>query len=93
MCRGKGFSIVSSKAVPEVLDIKYNSEFKHGFTNPEAVSQRCSVKKDVIKNFRKSTRKHLYQSLLFNKVAETLAQVFSFEFFEISKNTFFIEHL
>ena len=45
MCWGKGFSIVSSKAVPEVLDIKYKSEFKHGFTNPEAVSQRCSLKK------------------------------------------------
>ena len=24
---------VSSKAVPEVLEMKYNSEFKHGYTN------------------------------------------------------------
>ena len=46
----------------------------------------------------KFTEKHLCQSLFFNKVAgldcnfskkETLAQVFSYEFCEISKNTFF----
>ena len=43
------------------------------------------------------TEKHLFQSLFLNKVAgqawtfvkkETLAQVFSYEFCEISKNTF-----
>ena len=47
-------------------------------------------------------KRHLCQSLFFNKVAgaacnfikrETLAQVFSCEFYEISKNTFFTEHL
>ena len=31
--------------------------------------RRCSVKKGVLKNFAKFTRKHLRQSLLFNKVA------------------------
>ena len=36
---------------------------------------------------------HLCQSLFFNKVAETLAQAFSCEFCEISKNTFLTEHL
>ena len=46
-------------------------------------------KKDVCKNFTKFTRKHLHQSLFFNKIEETLAQVFSYEFWEISKNTFF----
>ena len=52
-------------------------------------------KKGVVRNFTKFTGKPLYQSLLFNKVAglrpekETLAQVFSCEFCEISKNTFF----
>ena len=56
----------------------------------------CSVRKDVPKNFKKFTGKHLHQSLFFNKVAgfrpatllkkETLAR-------EISKNTFFTEHL
>ena len=43
-------------------------------------------KKDVLRNFTKSTGKHLCQSLFFNKVAgldatgETLAQVYSCEF-------------
>ena len=71
----------------------------------ELVAQRCSVRKDVLRNFTKLTGKHLCQSLSFNKVAglrpqacnfikrETLAQVFSFKFREISKNTFFKEHL
>ena len=65
--------------------------------------QRCSIKKGVLRNFAKFTGKHLCQSLFFNKVAglrpatllkkETLAQVFSCEFYEISKNTIFTEHL
>ena len=64
--------------------------------------QRCSVKKGVLINFAKFTGKYLCQSLFFNKVAraacnfikkETVAQVFSCEFSEISKNTFFTEHL
>ena len=55
-------------------------------------------KKDVLRNFAKFTGKHLCQSLYFNKVAgkacnfikkESLAQGFSCEFCEISKNTFF----
>ena len=50
----------------------------------------------------KFTGKHLCQSLYLNKVAdlaynfikiETLAQVFSCEFCEISKNTFFTEYV
>ena len=45
-------------------------------------------------NFAKFTRKYLCQSLFLNKVAqETLAQVFSCEFCEISKNTFFKRRL
>ena len=64
--------------------------------------QRCSVRKSVLRNFAKFTGKHLCQNLFFNKVAdlacnfikkENLAQVFSSEFCEISKNTFFTEHL
>ena len=56
------------------------------------------MKKDVLENFTKFTGKHQCQSSLFNKVAglspetlfkkETLAQVFSCEFCEISTNTF-----
>ena len=55
--------------------------------------------KGALKNFAKFTGKHLCQSPLFNKVAgpqacnftkkETLEQVFSCEFCEIFKNTFF----
>ena len=54
--------------------------------------------KDVLRNFTKFTGKHLCQDLFFNKVAglrpvtllkkETLTQVFSCEFCEISKSTF-----
>ena len=58
--------------------------------------------KGVLRTFAKFTRKHLCQCLFFNKVAglacnfikkETLAQVFSCEFCEISKNIFSTEHL
>ena len=61
-------------------------------------------RKDVPRNFEKFTEKHLSQNLFFNKVAglrpglrpkacnfikkETLAQVFSCKFCEISKNSF-----
>ena len=50
-------------------------------------SQEMFCEKDVLRNFTKSTGKHLCQSLFFNKVA----QVFSREFCEISKNSFFTE--
>ena len=65
--------------------------------------QSCPIKKGVLRNFAKFTGKHLCQSLFLNKIAgqrpatllkkKTLAQVFSREFWEISKNTFFTEHL
>ena len=45
-------------------------------------------RKCVLRNFAKFTEKHLCQSLFLNKV-EALAQVFSCEFCEIFKNTFF----
>ena len=56
--------------------------------------QEVFCKKDVRRNFAKLLGNHLCQSLFFNKVAcnfikrETLAQVFSCEFCEISKNTY-----
>ena len=50
------------------------------------------MKKDIARNFTKFTGKHLYQSLFFNK-KETLAQMFSCEFSDISQNTLFTEHL
>ena len=39
----------------------------HHFDVPRGSHQRRSVKKSVLRNFRKFTRKHLCQSLLFNK--------------------------
>ena len=45
--------------------------------------------KDVLRNFAKFTGKYLCHRLFFNKVAE----VFACKFCEISKNTFFAEHL
>ena len=47
------------------------------------------MKKGVLRNFAKFVGKHLCNFIK----KETLAQVFSCEFREISKNTFFIEHL
>ena len=57
----------------------------------------ASMWKGVLSNITKFTEKHLCQSIFFNKKVfikkENLAQVFSCEFCEISKNTFFEEHL
>ena len=51
------------------------------------------LRKHVLRNFIKFTGKRLCQSLFFNKASnfikkESLAQVFSCEFREISNNTF-----
>ena len=61
--------------------------------------QRCSVKKGVLRNIAKFTRKQLCQSRFLNKVAcnvikkEILPQMLSCEFCKISKNTFSPGHL
>ena len=69
---------------------------------PRSNQRKCSLKKGVLKNFAKFTGNHLCQSLFFNKVEglrtatllkKTLAEVFSYEFCEILKNTCFTEHL
>ena len=65
----------------------------------------CSMKKCALRNFANFTGKHLRQCLFFYEVAglrpqacnfiktEALAQAFSCEFCEISKNNIFTEHL
>ena len=53
--------------------------------------QRCSVKKGVLRNFAKFTRKYLCQSLSFNEVAGVKPR--ASPFCETSKNTFLTEHL
>ena len=52
-------------------------------------------KKGVLRNFAKLTVKHLCLSLFFNNFIkkETLAQVFSCDFWDISRNTFFTEYI
>ena len=71
------------------------------FTSKKQSHQRCSIRKAVLRNFAKIHRKHLPESF-FNKVAglrpqacnfikkETLTQVFSCGFCEISKVVFFL---
>ena len=62
--------------------------------------QKCFIIKVILRYFTKFTGKQLYQSLFFNKVAEacnfikkeTLAKVFSCDFWKIFKNAFFTEH-
>ena len=51
--------------------------------------RRCSVGKGVLRNFVRFTGKHLRKSLLNITKKVTLAQLLSYEFREISKNTFF----
>ena len=65
--------------------------------------QRCTIKKSVLEICAKFTGKHPCRSLFFNKVAglvaatllkkETLAEVFSRQFWKNFKSTFFTEHL
>ena len=68
----------------------------YNFSNLQKIqkqSPRDVLKKGVLRNLTKFTGKYLCQSLLFNKVAGfikkgSLAQGFSSEFCEISRNTF-----
>ena len=79
-------------AKSSILDVQLGSEYAQGIVNYfckrlGSSHQRCSVRKGVLRDFSKFTGQHLYQSSFLNKVAG-LAQVFSCEFWEISKNTF-----
>ena len=81
--------------------LKITSHLNKNIIHLRSSHRSFSVKKGVLRNFVKFTGKHLCQSLFFNKVAapatllkkETLTQVFSSEFYEISKNTCSTEHL
>ena len=71
---------------PDLLLNTHKDRWSSLKINKTSRSSRPEVfcKKGVLKNFAKFTRKHLYQSHFFNKVAglkkETLEQVFSCEF-------------
>ena len=67
----------------------------------EAVAQRCSVKKGLLKFFLQNSQESTCTSLSFKKVADlyifttkrVVAEVFSCEFCDIFNDTFFIEYL
>ena len=62
---------------------------------PEAVSRRCSVKKNFLKYFAKFTGIHLCHSLFFNKVAGLRLQTsdFLWNLWNFQEQLFFKEHL
>ena len=57
--------------------------------------RRCSVRKDFLRNYAKVKVKIPVPESLFCNIVkiEATAQVFSYKFCEISKNTFFAEHV
>ena len=72
-------------------DVQLRLEYAYGIFNYFCKSlrsnrRRWSVRKGVLRNFAKFTGKQLRQSLFL--IVTDLAQVFSFEFCEISKSTF-----
>ena len=73
-------------------------QYFFGMVRNKSSHRRGSVGKGILRNLPKFLGKHLRQSLFINKVAglrkkDTLTRVFSCEFYEIFKNTFFTEHL
>ena len=54
---------------------------------PEAVVRRCSVTKEVLRNFPKFTGKYLYQRLAFNKVAGLVTKEVLRNFAKIHRKT------
>ena len=83
-------SVTCSSAIEEkqVVESSAGTPRQHATTRSSRPEVLC--KKGVLRNFAKFIGKHLCQNLFFNKVAlaETLVQVFTCEFCEISKNTF-----
>ena len=74
-------------------------QINHNIIRCRSSHQSCSIQKGVLRNFTKFTVKQLCQSLFFNICLRPATlwkkrfwQIFSCEFYEISKNTFFTEH-
>ena len=89
-------SVIMFCLTPSRSLLVQNQQFNQQKQPPEVF-----CKKGVLRNFASFTGRHLCQSLFFNKVAggacnfvkkETLAQMFSCEFCEISKYTFFLQN-
>ena len=83
------------KGGPNGLIYNINNRFlnKLGFFSnlnvSEAVTQRCSVKRAFLKIYQNSQENTCARVSLFKK--DTLAQVFPYEFWGISKDMFFTE--
>ena len=77
------------------LTIEVNIQIYFAVSTSRNSCPKVFCKKGVLRNIAKFTGKHLCQSLFFNKIAgnfikkEALAQEFSCEFCEISKNANF----
>ena len=77
----------------------FHTHWNLTWTHPSS-HRKCSLRKGVLRNFAKFTRKNLCQSLFIiklqasasNFIKKRLTQVFPCEFCEISKNTLFTEH-
>ena len=71
--------------------------YKFTFTLFRSSHQRCFIKKAVLKNFATFTWKHMCWSLCLIKLQTfrpvTPTQVFSCDYCEIFKNSYFEEHL
>ena len=73
-----------------MIGIYSNTKYScHFILSPEAVVQRCSVKKVFLKISQNSQENTCAKVSLLIKLQ---AQLFSCEFCEFFKNTFFIEH-
>ena len=103
-CRGETipFAVIATLNVPIIWRNSGHRKVILSIWKQQKQSSEVCYKKVVFRNFTKFTRKHLCQSLFFNKVAslrpatlfkKRLAQVFSCDFFEIFKDTIFTEHI
>ena len=99
-CRGETipFAVIATLNVPIIWRNSGHRKVILSIWKQQKQSSEVCYKKVVFRNFTKFTRKHLCQSLFFNKAAslrpatlfkKRLAQVFSCEFCEIFKNTIF----
>ena len=87
--------------LPTIKSIFYSNESNITISYPEAVTQRCSMKKVFLQNLQNWQENTCVKFSFFNKVAglwplacnfikkETLAQMFSCKFCKICKNSFF----
>ena len=79
--------------------MKYRSEFKHGFANPEVVARRCSIKKAFLRILQNSQENTCTRVSFFNKFSgfrpATLLKkslwhrCYLVNFVKFSKNIFF----